>query len=312
MTDNLVFWSGVLLGVAGIATGLVTYWLARKPKYIDYEVKASQRILAAKESDRLDSKLRVVWTDEADADEVLSAPEVHTIRIKNTGKSAVASEDFVDPLTITMPQDIRALEASVIAVSHHTVLELVTVPVGREEANPIVLKPRLLNPGDWLEVRLVTDKPTDPEVSGELSARKSRLDVEAWAESRRAAELSTSSRVAVSCWIKGQSRAIRRSDLEVNTLIWELMPRLSLRRLGAVVAGAISALVISVAIFGGVSILSATGRIVTFVITVVIVVGLFVAVLTIPISLFGWLLKRIALSILRPIAVRRRSPAKRG
>ena len=55
MTDNLVFWSGVLLGVAGIATGLVTYWLARKPKYIDYEVKASQRILATKESDRLDS-----------------------------------------------------------------------------------------------------------------------------------------------------------------------------------------------------------------------------------------------------------------
>jgi hypothetical protein len=146
--DNFWKWvgeqTGNIIGVAGLITGFIFYWLSLRPKRFGWQVMSQTPILSAK-SGHL--PLKVVY----DGKDV-SSPIISQVKLGNTGKIELKSDDFDGPVKISfVKSDIlqvlisgRSSDDINPAISEHT-------------SKSISFTPSLLNPGEWIEYQLITD-----------------------------------------------------------------------------------------------------------------------------------------------------------
>lgn len=150
---------GVLVGLAGVAVAIWAVQGQRRPKQLDYFVVSSAGLLRP-EAQRMREPLSI------DYDGVpMRTPWLATIRVVNTGKQAVEAADYVDPIRVTYERN-PPFDGYVAATSRDGLW-----PEGQSiwPADPAAptdsseplgtheIHPPLLNPGEWLEVQLLSD-----------------------------------------------------------------------------------------------------------------------------------------------------------
>jgi len=177
--DNLSFIIGTSLGVLGIFIGLVTYWLSRQPKTIDYFIIKSRDITVVNSRQlrqfprQPEARIALSWHGIDGSEIIVQRPRIRVLRIKNTGKKEITSDDFVEPIRIHIPIGERIIESTITSVSHSRIHPLGVISsgyIGRTQSyirqtqpysTPVSIefRPFLLNAGDWIEIQLVTDLP---------------------------------------------------------------------------------------------------------------------------------------------------------
>ncbi len=150
------------LGLGSLVTlivALLTYHRQKTPKTLDYGSYELQP-LGADDDVYPGLKLAASWSPlEEDEPEMLIKAQVAHYRIKNTGKRAIKATDFQRPITVTAPKG-RLIDCAVTEISHPGVCELGSIYVscdGPRPDNELSFTPALMNPGDWVEISVLTD-----------------------------------------------------------------------------------------------------------------------------------------------------------
>lgn len=128
--------AGNILGVLGLVTGFIFYWMSRKPKMFGWEVVRSTRYPFA--SGRH-------WID--DCVPLVPDSETIVVRLGNPAKAEIKAEDFDAPIAIRFEEG-NVLAANI--VDKHD--ELIRTNVSVRDNKTVVLEPALLNRGEWVEL----------------------------------------------------------------------------------------------------------------------------------------------------------------
>jgi hypothetical protein len=165
--DDLGTWLGEqfanILAVAALITGFIFYWLSRRPKRFGWQSISTLPIVRA---NTRNLPLKVVY----DGQEV-SSPNLIVLRLGNVGKAEIRASDFDGPVRIEFPKG-QLLASSISAtVPDDLQLELdTTVP------NCVSFTPSLLNAGEWVDLRFVTDGPVYvPTVHARVAGQTSEM-----------------------------------------------------------------------------------------------------------------------------------------
>jgi hypothetical protein len=193
--DHWEFVVGTAIGLIGIAIAIATVIHQRQPKQLDWELRNDVQLVSP-HAQRLREKLAL------DYDGVpMQDPRVVIVRVANTGKKAVSKDDFVggEPIKIAYaqnwPLDVQLVQASKgLSVDGAAEIELLygkgfgEADVGDDFGKCQVI-PSLLNPGEWLDIQLLSDHDHGEIV---ITARFAdqrhpmrRVDLSSWFGTRR-------------------------------------------------------------------------------------------------------------------------------
>lgn len=135
---------GSIVGVIGVVTGFLFYWWSRRPKRFGWQVMSQTPILSTS-SGHL--PLKVVFDGKN-----VSSPIISQVKLGNTGKIELKSDDFDGPVKIGFANsDILQIRIS----GRST--EDINPAVSKDTPKSISFTPALLNPGEWIEYQLITD-----------------------------------------------------------------------------------------------------------------------------------------------------------
>ncbi|MFB9654774.1 hypothetical protein [Pseudarthrobacter oxydans] len=164
--DDLWKWLGeqidIILGVAGLATGFIFWWLSRRPKKFGWEVLNYTSIVSRVGKGL---PLKVVY----DGQDVRS-PNLVMLRLGNAGKAELRAQDFDGPVRIEFKSG-RLLAASVIDTSVPDIS-----PEFDQNENSVSFTPSLLNAGEWISFQFVTDGPLEtPRVHARVAGQTGQI-----------------------------------------------------------------------------------------------------------------------------------------
>jgi hypothetical protein len=164
------WWSQNWVGAIGIAIGVIgilaAFW-QRRPKRLDYKIITNVPVVP-RAADNIRHDLAVTY-----GGAVVKDLHVVRIRVINSGKQAIRAGDYDVPVTITYEKDVP-LDAF---ISHASTPELCHTAVQFHDDGPdldpskISIAPGLLNPGEWVDVQLISDGPP-----GEIEVRSRFAD----------------------------------------------------------------------------------------------------------------------------------------
>lgn len=134
--DDTWKWLGeeidIILGVAGLVTGFIFWWLSRRPKSFGWQIMSQAPILSRGSSHL---PLKVVY----DGQDV-SNPHMSVVRLGNTGKAELQSGDFDGPVRISFPNS-SILQMFISGRSS----EEINPTISKDSASAISFTPTLLN-----------------------------------------------------------------------------------------------------------------------------------------------------------------------
>jgi hypothetical protein len=155
ITTNWQFWVGT---ATGLVVAVATILYQRQPKQLDCEIRTDHQMLSPYTKD-LAAKPDVLYEGV-----ILKEPQILLMRFRNTGKRCIAAADFNDgePITIRYdenpPFDVKVVRASRgVSIDGLADIELDTDE--SEDDGDVRITPRLLNPGEWFDVQLLSDQP---------------------------------------------------------------------------------------------------------------------------------------------------------
>jgi hypothetical protein len=159
VVEHWEFVVGTAIALVGIVIAIATIVYQRQPKQLDWELRNDVRLVSP-HARRLREKLELRYNDKP-----MDDPRVLILSVRNTGKKAVSEHDFIggDPISITYeqnpPVDMQLIEASD-GLSIDELAESVLVVQGTRSTLDVSLRiiPRLLNPGEWFDVQLLSDR----------------------------------------------------------------------------------------------------------------------------------------------------------
>jgi hypothetical protein len=154
-------WVGVAIGsVFSLVLSILFYQLQKKPRTLDYAISSTQDFTVEA---GMPTGLVVSWMEEAQPNEIvmhpLVRPRIVNCRIRNTGKRAIDADDFKEPIQIEVATG-SIVDAVVTRVSHPGVFQLGSIP-GERESSTRVFTPVLMNPGDWINIQVITNECPD-------------------------------------------------------------------------------------------------------------------------------------------------------
>jgi protein-S-isoprenylcysteine O-methyltransferase Ste14 len=158
--DNFFGWAGLVVGILGILAGVITYWLQRRYKRLDYEIRTDQDLISQTTFED-GGDLQVTYRGN-----LVRNPRFVVVRLINTGKSEISEADFERPLKLSIPSWSKLVSVDV--SDHHP--EALSPVVKLTGAHAMEMEPLLLNAGDWIEVRLLIDgAESDLQVHGRIA-----------------------------------------------------------------------------------------------------------------------------------------------
>jgi hypothetical protein len=131
------------LAVIAIALAIILYRLSRERKELTYSYVSLTSLLPEPvQAEGLELRYR---------GEIVRHPYILLMRISNTGNQPIASSDYESPITVELkPSTILSVEIT------RTNPEDMDAQVGRKSGS-LVIEPTLLNPGDWLALKVILD-----------------------------------------------------------------------------------------------------------------------------------------------------------
>lgn len=148
---------GALLGIAG---NWYFWRLGDKRKQLDWTYLGTAPIVRLNEQDSDSLPLEVRFNSE-----LVDRPNVVRLRIRNTGTAPITFSDFANPIEVEF-QDAVYLRADIVASNPESIQQKVEFEQPRSNSYRFTLN--LLDKGEWLELRFITDGDTRPP---EVSAR---------------------------------------------------------------------------------------------------------------------------------------------
>jgi hypothetical protein len=159
---------GLGVGVIGILLAVLSLWRARQyeSKTLDWRLRTNEPILGIG-VEHLGSDLSVTWNGER-----LENPRLITLTIVNSGHREIAADDYTKPLSICVPDVARIVTALITSApggdlnpEEHSLEKL-------DCGNEVLLKPKLLNRGESMDIRLIVDGGRGrPEISARFSGQ---------------------------------------------------------------------------------------------------------------------------------------------
>jgi len=141
----------VITLIVGAAIGAFVNWVffrkAEKPKRLNWEVMSRNAIISADTEER--GRLKVLYDGNP-----VNDPNIVIVRLGNTGKREILEADFPDPIRVDFGG------ASVLTIQDIDRSDpAVKARWSKDHANQsaVLLKPELLNRGEWIEMKFVTD-----------------------------------------------------------------------------------------------------------------------------------------------------------
>ena len=148
-------WQFVVGTGIGIIVGVGIALWQRQPKRLDYDIINNVPILSS-QTGHISERLQVEYDGM-----IVEEPRIVTIRIENTGKRAVEPDEYEIPITITYQRN-HPFDGFISNVSSQGISAEIDLPVDDElesedPSGIIIIKPGLLNRGEWLDVQLISD-----------------------------------------------------------------------------------------------------------------------------------------------------------
>jgi hypothetical protein len=176
--DNIIL-TAVSLVLGGLFSWLL-FVRQKQPKTLDYYL-VSDQLISSKANP---NKIKVNWTGAMPGkprneliEYELSDPRISRIHIRNTGKREIERDDFAQPITVTVRDGI-ILDVEVTGASHPAVYPFGTVDDPAAEVKKWTFAPTLLNPNDWVELTVLTDKAsTHPRVSSWIKGQSRPMGI---------------------------------------------------------------------------------------------------------------------------------------
>lgn len=183
-------WFSIAIGsFITLIIALIVYRKQKSPKTLDYAIRSTQD-LTGDASPHLRARMEVIWKEDPNSVRTLKEPRIVNYHIRNTGKRAIAAADFESAIKVDAPRG-SIVDIIVTGMSHTGILELGSVPAaGQSNAT---FTPRLMNPGDWIDIQLITD--------------------------------GCSGSPALTCWIREESRPMRKRQALLDPSLVELSKR---------------------------------------------------------------------------------------
>jgi hypothetical protein len=145
-----------LLALLAICVTVTLFLLARRRKRLSYSI-SNTRVLGLHEAVN-PSRVTILF-DGAPVTQV----SLVIIKINNWGNEPIRADDFERPLRFSWSEPARILSAEVTEVNPETLR-----PTIRAGAHEIVLDPLLLNPGDWLQLKILINEVGNRSVDGRV------------------------------------------------------------------------------------------------------------------------------------------------
>lgn len=137
---------GVLVSLSLPALG---WLLSARKGALAYEMESSLMVTVKKP---LTGQLEVRF-----AGVIVREPRLVRLKLANVGHTAIRTTDFESPVAIRFPSGTVVLTAEAISVNPPDLDSTVST-----SDNTVLIPPRLLNPGDWIELHIFADGPTHP------------------------------------------------------------------------------------------------------------------------------------------------------
>lgn len=137
----------VVVGIVAILLTLLATFIQRQKKALSYEVLSVTPLLNI--SEKAESKLQVFYEGK-----IVLQPHLAVLKIQNSGNTSIIEADYAEPVEISFDQGLQLVAAEVINVDPVNLKPSIDV-----SNNKITLSPLLLNKGDCLEIKAITDKP---------------------------------------------------------------------------------------------------------------------------------------------------------
>src|SRR5208283_2997382 len=137
-----------ILAIVAICVTILLFLVGRRRKGLSY-LLSDTRVLGVHEAVN-PSRVQILF-DGAAVTEV----RLLIITLNNSGNEPIRVDDFERPLRFSWPEPARILTAEVAEVSPEGLQP--TINAGVDE---IVIDPLLLNPGDWLRIKILINQAT--------------------------------------------------------------------------------------------------------------------------------------------------------
>lgn len=140
---------GVIVAVLGtIAAIFITIWLTHRRKILSYRVLSHTPIASVHNSRETDGRVQILFNGEP-----VHNVELILLKIENTGDIPIASDDYENPLQISLNKTAKILEAQIIEKSPNNL----PASIDYEEST-VSLKPLLLNSKDSVTMKILASQ----------------------------------------------------------------------------------------------------------------------------------------------------------
>lgn len=154
---------GNIVGVVGVATGFIFFWLSRRPKRFGWQLMNQTPILTA------DSKglpLKIIYSGEHE----VMRPNLIVVRLGNRGKVEIPSSDYDRPVRVSFSS------SKLIGTQFTDGLELGLKAELTQGDNAVSFTPPLLNRDEWFDLQFVTDGPLEvPSVTARVAGQSGEI-----------------------------------------------------------------------------------------------------------------------------------------
>jgi hypothetical protein len=148
---------GIIVAIAGLAISVLTYIYTREDRHLDYQIIINTQLLHP-DAATLGGWLRLRLSY---GDEYIDDPYLIVVQLINTGNRPIRPEEQVEPIHIDFGDTVRVLYAETVEGSR------VETDIYLEEHH-VKIPPVLFNQGDWIAVKLLTDRKGTPDIRGRI------------------------------------------------------------------------------------------------------------------------------------------------
>jgi hypothetical protein len=152
---------GVAIGVLSILVAAAIAFGQRRPKRLSWDIRIDERIVSS--FGLRAPNLRLLWDDQD-----IKEPRLVRVRIQNTGRRVVLSQDVLSPIRICLP-DAKVLSVRISAANYALFDEEPLGLVHVDADGIVVVDLPSLNAGDRFDVQVIADGGDWVDVTGRIA-----------------------------------------------------------------------------------------------------------------------------------------------
>lgn len=156
LRDSVWQFIGAVLGLIAVAATLLIYFLQKTRKELSYDIIFNTNLLSI--NAKIKDSMQVNWRGKE-----INGLNLLIVRLRNSGNTPIVATDYEGPVIFTFDKDDRVLEAEIESTQPPN------IPASLETtASSVQLKPSLLNPKDYIEIKILLTSYKNMVVQGRI------------------------------------------------------------------------------------------------------------------------------------------------